>query len=328
MRENNQGAKKARHPAETYLADAPLWHKIRLRVFGAKHVPDGQVCIIYRGESYSDVRGPGYFGVCKLLERMGEVVKISPRTGHFTFENLSTREPVPLTLTGLFNFKFDPRPPTDPKIAVNLVKLSPGALEGFMQDTLRRLVRVYTPQYSFVELRSATPFPTIENAVVNDFAREELLQRMGLQLSRFEIQHGITPERTEARLQESAQRMRNADSIQQLPLHELLLALYTELVEKSSGGSEQLWNMTDLMNLIQRLDKGASPPTRIIDATPSAPPPTPNPPSASSETKPTSESDETKPASKSDETKSASDETKPDDDAPPKRSSSYLDPDF
>ncbi len=303
------GSRRNPHPAESYAPDAPLHHKIRLRWLGYKHTTDGQVCVIYQDERYFDARGPGYFRVSGWNERMGEIVRIAARTTPFAFENLAAREPVPVTLSGKITYTFDPRPPAEKEIAAALVKLSPDALHGLIQDSVRRLTRVYTPQYTFVALRSATPFPEIEAAVALDFAREELLKRMGLKLSRFVIEQSLTPERTEARLQEAAQRLYNADVNQQLPLNELLLALYTELVEKSKGGSEQLWNMTDLTSLIQRLDKSAAPPTRIIDAAPpavpNAPPPAETPPPAPDSNKTGSDSN-----------------------APPKRSPSYLDPDL
>ncbi|MDL1896003.1 hypothetical protein FBQ82_06995 [Anaerolineae bacterium CFX7] len=312
-------ATENRHPAETYVSNAPLFHKIRLRFLGYKHMPDDHVCVIYEGESYAGVRGPGYFRINGWHERLGEVVKVSARTTPFTYENLSTREPVPVSLTGKITFSFDPRPPTEKEMAMAFVRLSADALNGFVQDAVRRLVRLYTPQYTFAALRSSVPFPEIEAAVVQDFAREELLRRMGLKLGRFTIEQSLTPERTEARLQEAAQRMYNADAVQQIPLNELLLALYTELVEKSKGGSEQIWNMNDLATLIQRLEKSAAPPTRIIDV---APPP----PTIPDSDKTASGSGTT--ASDPGTTTPDAGKTAPDSDDPPKRSSSYLDPDL
>lgn len=307
-----------RHPAETYVSNAPLIHKIRLRFLGYKHMPDEHVCVIYKSERYAGVRGPGYFRINGWRERLGEAVKVSARTTPFTYENLSTREPVPISLTGKITFSFDPRPPTEQEMAATFVRLSADALNGFVQDTVRRLVRIYTPQYPFAALRSSVSFPEIEAAVVQDFAREELLRRMGLNLGRFVIEQSLTPERTEARLQEAAQRMYNADAVQQVPLNELLLALYTELVEKSRGGSEQIWNMNDLATLIQRLEKSAAPPTRIIDVAP--------PPTIPDSDKTASDSGTTAPDA--DTTASDADKTAPNSDDPPKRSSSYLDPDL
>lgn len=253
----------------------PIAHRANRRI--RQHVPDFHVCVIYRGESYAGVRGPGYFFVNPLTERTGEIVSTKPRAKSFRLEHLFTSDPIPIELAGKLSFTFDPREGDAVPIS-RLVRLPAATLDDALgsavQELVFKAVRSPVNAYSFENIQRGETLAQLEAIArtVNDLPG---LYALGIQNVSVMFTHAVLPDDLQKRLGESAQRRYNTQISHELEQADLLRALIIELVEKVSrdGNLEQLFNFTEAVNTLRQIEsRPAAPPAlepanpKIIDA--------------------------------------------------------------
>ena len=102
--------------------------------FGLRWVPDNHLGAVYRMEMYNRVRGPGFFWITPLIERVRQRIRVSPDFMATTIENLQTQDGVELKVQVALAYTFDPRSLSH-NDAVVLVSLSRGDLRGIVTDS-------------------------------------------------------------------------------------------------------------------------------------------------------------------------------------------------
>jgi hypothetical protein len=278
----------------------PIIHRARRKL--QKYTPDYTVCVIYHGDNFSDIRGPGYFSLNPFTERIGETISTKPRAYPLQIENLMTRDPIRITLAGKVSFTFDPREGDVTTIA-RLVKIPEAALTNALGETLQELIfkalRARVSELGFEEMQNGASLAQMEETTVNALGAMEALQTIGIRDVRVLFTHAILPPEIETRLNEAAQRRYNARVTREIEQPDLLRSLIVELVEKASrGGSvEQLFNFTEAVNTLRQMEVARdsrampAPPSETIDGqvvkpVPDEPPAPPPPPAEPAKSKP------------------------------------------
>lgn len=262
-----------------------------------KHAPDFTVCAIYHGDNFSDIRGPGYFNINPLTERVGESISTKPRAFPLLIENLMTRDPLRIALAGKVSFTFDPREGDVTAIA-RLVKIPEpdltDALGQALQELIFKSVRARVNEFGFEEIQRGTHLALLEEAAVTALGSMEILNNFGIRDVGVLFTHTVLPPEIETRLNEAAQRRYNAQVTREIEQPDLLRSLIVELVEKASRGGnvEQLFNFTEAVNTLRQMESARAPRTiqapppatidgEIVPPTPEEPavppPPAPNP---------------------------------------------------
>lgn len=267
----------------------PSLHQARLKI--QHHAPDYSVYVIYRGESFSDLRGPGYFNINPITERVGELVSTKPRAYPLLIENLVTRDPISIALAGKVSFTFDPRN-GDVVTISRLVKIPEPDLTNALGDALKELIfkaiRARANEFWFQEIQRGENLARLETWAAEALLESTALTAFGISNVGVLFTHAVLPQEIETRLKEAAQRRYNAQATGEMPQADLLRSLIVELVEKVNreGNLEQLFNFTEAVNTLRQIEATAPPATKTIDGetvappaepTPSSPPPTPAP---------------------------------------------------
>lgn len=273
-------------------ADASSLHRARLKI--QHHAPDFSVYVIYRDESFSDIRGPGYFKINPLAERVGELISTKPRAYPLMIKNVSTRDPIPVALVGKVSFTFDPREGDVAQIS-RLVKIPEpdltNALGEALQELIFKAIRARVNEFWFEEIQRGASLALMEGYALTALNELAILRAFGISNVGVLFTHAVLPQEIETRLKEAAQRRYNAQVSGELEQAALLRSLIVELVEKVNreGNLEQLFNFTEAVNALRQIEGAASPATKIIsgevDRAPDEPAPT-TPPAAKAAPKP------------------------------------------
>lgn len=247
----------------------PFVHKSRRLL--QKHAPDFTVYAIYHGDNFSDIRGPGYFNINPLTERVGESISTKPRAFPLLIENLMTRDPLRIALAGKVSFTFDPREGDVTAIA-RLVKIPDPELTNTLGQALQELifktVRVRVNEFDFEEIQRAARLAELEEIALASLGGMAILNTFGIRNVGVLLTHAVLPPEIETRLTEAAQRRYNAQVTREIEQPDLLRSLIVELVEKASRGGnvEQLFSFTEAVNTLRQVEAAREP--RAIHAPP------------------------------------------------------------
>jgi len=119
-----------------------------LKLFGFHFVPDNHVVPILRGGLYRRVEGPGYTFVLPLLEEVKDPIRTSIMGATHSFNEVRTREGIPLTVKLTVRYHFDPSVLSE-NMARVLLTIGPQPktiailLADLVEHELRRLVGLY-----------------------------------------------------------------------------------------------------------------------------------------------------------------------------------------
>lgn len=141
------------------------------RPFGLRFAPDNHVLPVLRLGQYHRVGGPGFFRIVPLLERTMPPVKTSLHVGDFVFEDVLSRENIPLRvrLTVLFTFN----PAAAPKSAAAvLVRGGDQLLQIIIRDYASQGLRHLVSRFKAEELSGGIARSIIERDLTHFLSAE------------------------------------------------------------------------------------------------------------------------------------------------------------
>ncbi|MGB8646295.1 MAG: SPFH domain-containing protein [Anaerolineae bacterium] len=228
----------------------PVLQSLGLKLLGPLGLcfaPANHVQVINRLGIYHAALGPQFFWINRMVESLGPQVFIGNRSRVFVMQNLPARDSLQLGLKIWIAFTFDPRR-TIPEIATPLSQLTPdlmlGLVEGHARHTLLRLVGEYAAEEV---CRGGAVFQTIEQGMKTGL--EGRLARLGIKVGDVRVTEVTPPPLLTARLEQTAQRGYNIQSMQEYHPSQVAQALAVELVERLSAqqAEEQYVNIGDLL---------------------------------------------------------------------------------
>ncbi len=258
---------------------APLFFRLVTtigRPLGLRWVQDNHVRAVYRMESYLESRGPHFFWINGLKERLGSIIYLGPRFRTFSFANLSTQDPLRAGLRVSISFSFDPRR-TRREIAAQLINLDDEVLVLIVEGAVLKSIRSLIAQYLFEEIRHGRVFEVIEQKAQADLATDPSLGQLGIQVGGVQVLEPILSDTIETRFEQTAQRRFNIQATQDFNPTEIARTLAIEIVEKlnSQGLGGQYLNPGDILNALQQLPSRLPTPTKVIDGPAAAKPGSP-----------------------------------------------------
>ncbi|MBI4671942.1 MAG: hypothetical protein HY741_09800 [Chloroflexi bacterium] len=259
--------------------DQPLSFRLQ-KWLGNEWVDELHLCAIYRDGIYYECRGPLFFRYDTFHERMGPIVYTGLRFGKYTFDNLSSREPLRIGLKLSASFSFNLKS-IERKIAGVLINLSDELMCSLVEGEIVRWLRPQIAQFSNQQIRRGEIFELVGSAVLARLNGEPDLSRLGITVGKIQIEEPLLPEELEKGFVQAARRDIDVQSLQNWEDSEFARHLAVILAEKSSG--EQYLNAADMFAALRET---APVPrvTRVIDSQPEFPPVAPStapPPAAS-----------------------------------------------
>jgi hypothetical protein len=256
-----------RHVSE-HVEHPPL---LRLLLFlgrpmGLTFVPEHHVQVINRMGRYSGVKGPGLMYYNRFTETLGPLVYISPQVKEYSFEDILTRDVLPVTINATAVIAYEPQ--AAPEVAPILTKLPREAFLAIAAPYARWALLAGANRYTADELTRHEVRAEVE-ALATEQARQELAT-LGLRLvDRLRISRVQLPESLADRLATIAQRRANILASTDFHPAEYRRALVSEVIEQlsRSGGAESFMNFGEMLESYVAERRPSEPP-RIIEQPP------------------------------------------------------------
>lgn len=251
--------------------DPPFTFRLK-KWLGNQWVDEMHVCAILRENSYLECRGPLFFQYDGWRERMGPIIYIGLRFGNFTFDNLSSSDPMRVGVRVAATYSFNPQK-VERKVAGALVTLGDDAFCNVVEGEILRWLRPSIAECTNQQIRRGDVFERINKYVLFQLTNEPDLPRLGITTSKFQIQESLLPQELEEGFVKAARRAVDVQAVTSWENSEFARHLAVILAEKTSG--EQFLNAADIFTALGSMDS-VKPPPKIIDATPGVPPTTPS----------------------------------------------------
>jgi hypothetical protein len=254
------------------------------RPFGLTFVPEHYMRVIDRMGRYATAKGPGLVYHSPLTETLGPLVYIAAQVAEFEFDNLLSRDVVPVKMQVTANVEYNPL--GGPELASILTRLPREAYLGIARTFIRWGLLEAANQYTATELTQHPVRAAIE-ASARDRANEELAF-LGLHLAgKLLITRVELPATLAERHETIAQRRASILAGTDFHPSEYRRALVSELIEQlaRTGGSESFLNFGEMLESYEARRRPADAP-RIVEEKPllledkgqppAAPPPGPD----------------------------------------------------
>ncbi len=257
---------------------------------GVAFAPLHHVQVIYRMGKYAGARGPGLIYVNRLTETLGPLVNIASQHKDYTFENILSRDMLPVTMHVAASVVYHPL--EGPELASTLTRVPREAYVSIAGTYLRWSLLALANQYTAEELTQSVVRAQLEQAVLDKTNAE--LHYLGLKLrGKVRIIGVELPQRLVDRHEIIAQRRASILAGTEFHPAEYRRVLVSEVIEHlaRSGENESFLNFNEMLEAYATENQAVlPPPPNIIDvspaafedksrAAPPAPPPPPRPPS-------------------------------------------------
>jgi hypothetical protein len=240
--------------------------------FGIAFVPQHYVQVVYRMGKYAGCRGPGLIYHSRLTETLGPLVFIKGQRNEYPFENVISRDVLPVTLRVATSVTYDPS--AAPELASTLTHAPREAYVTIAGVYIRWGLLAAANRFNAAELTQADVRTQVENTV-QERANEEL-KFLGLKLSaKLRILSVELPTTLTERHETIAQRRASILAGGEFHPAEYRRALVSEVLERlSQGGAESFVNFGEILEAYAaehppEAGKPANPP-RIIEQPPLA----------------------------------------------------------
>jgi hypothetical protein len=262
-----------KRPEEVHVEQPPLLRLILFMgaPFGIAFVPQHYVQVVYRMGKYAGCRGPGLIYHSRLTETLGPLVFIKGQRNEYQFENVISRDVLPVTLRVATSVTYDPA--AAPDLASTLTHAPREAYVTIAGIYIRWALLAAANRFNASELTQAGVRAQIENTVQEQANQE--LKFLGLKLSKLRILSVELPATLTERHETIAQRRANILAGAEFHPAEYRRALVSEVLERlSQGGAESFVNFGEMLEAYAAENppgttKPATPP-RIIEQPPLA----------------------------------------------------------
>ncbi len=213
---------------------------------GLAFVPQHYLQVVYRMGKYSGCRGPGLIYHSPLTETLGPLVFVKGQRHEYDFENIISRDVVPVTMRVATSVTYDPE--SAPELASRLTHAPRETYVTLAGIYLRWGLLAAANRFNAAELTQADVRAQIENAVQEQ--TDEELKFLGLKLSaRLRLLSVELPASLTERHETIAQRRANILAGAEFHPAEYRRALVSEVLEKlSQGGAESFVNFGELLD--------------------------------------------------------------------------------
>lgn len=237
---------------------------------GLRFVAENHVQAVYRDQIYRTAKGPGWFRIHFWNETSGEIIKIGPRFGTLTLDNLSSREPAQVGLELSVSYTFDPRR-TKREIAVSLIKLPDQVFEKMIEGAVLKPLRPLIASYSFEEIRLGRIYEHVERMVNIALQADKGLRDLGIEVGGMQIVKPILSRNLNAHLERYAELDSGVLRSQQYDAEGLIRALSIKIVDqlRTQATAGNVVMTTDVIHSLQELVSRTAAPIKMIDVTPS-----------------------------------------------------------
>lgn len=261
-------------PEEPAVEQPPMLRLILFlgRPLGIAFVPQHYLQAIYRMGKYLECRGPGLIYHSPLTESLGPLVFVGNQRNEYRFENIVSRDVLPITIAILTNVVYDPG--LGHERASVLTRLPREAYVSIAGTYIRWGLLAAANRYNAAELTQANVRTQIENSLHEQVGEE--LKFLGLRLAaRLRIMSVELPASLTERHETIAQRRANILAGAEFHPAEYRRALVSEVLERlSQGNAESFVNFGEILEAYaaEHPPQAAQPatPLRILDQPPLA----------------------------------------------------------
>jgi hypothetical protein len=239
------------------------------KLFGYIWIPEQHVRVIYKMSRYAGARAPNRWGLIPFsdfTETLGPQIYIGGNIRDFTFNNILTKDIIPVTLHVNAIVSYDPR--RAPDIARVLTKYPPETSVGIAQSYLQWVLLGTISKYDSPQLAQANIKVQIEAEVTGAVNKE--MEFLGIQVHDHAHIMGVElPTRVMQRHEELAQQRASILAARQVDSTELRSTWLMNALEKAAGsGSGGFFvNFNELLQSYPERS-AAGPPAQIIDQLP------------------------------------------------------------
>ncbi len=235
-------------PDEANVEKPPLLRLILFlgAPFGMAFVPQHFVQVVYRMGKYAGCRGPGLIYRSPLTETLGPLVFVKGQRHEYVFENIVSRDVLPVTVRLATSVTYDPA--AAPDLASRLTHAPRETYVTLAGIYLRWGLLAAANRFNAAELTQVDVRTQIEDAVQGQ-ANDEL-KFLGLSLSaKLRILSVELPATLTERHETIAQRRASILAGAEFHPAEYRRALVSEVLEKlSQGGAESFVNFGELLD--------------------------------------------------------------------------------
>jgi SPFH domain/Band 7 family protein len=263
-----------KRPDEANVDQPPLLRLILFlgKPFGIAFVPQHYVQVVYRMGKYAGCRGPGLIYYGRLTETLGPLVLVKGQRNEYTFENIVSRDVLPVTMHVATSVAYDPA--AAPDLASTLTRVPRETYVSIGGTYIRWALMAAANRFNATELTQADVRAQIENAVHEQTNNE--LKFLGLRLSaKLRLMSVELPAVLTERQETIAQRRASIMAGAEFHPAEYRRALVSEVLERlSQGNAESFVNFGQVLEAYaaEHPPEGARPanPLRIVEQTPLA----------------------------------------------------------
>lgn len=233
------------------------------RPLGLRWVGDYELGIIFRLERYYDVRGPGFFWINPLTERIQSVTSIAPDFVSTPIPAIQTKDALQIGFSLALAYLCDPRAVSRERAAM-VVKWSREIRRAIVTDNVQRAFQAVVPKFYAEQICRGEVFKPLEDGVLQVLT--ERLETLALKPMFGMVREVTVPLVLQSRFEAVVQRQVNIDAISQYEPYELSQAMRTEALEaiKAMGGGKQYLNLPDFTDIVTPpQDETQSPPRQI-----------------------------------------------------------------
>ncbi len=237
---------------------------------GVAFVPLHHMQVVYRMGKYVGARGPGLIYVNRLTETLGPLVNTSSQTKEYAFENILSRDMLPVTMHVVANVVYHPL--EGPELASTLTRVPREAYVSIAGTYLRWSLLALANQYTAEELTQSAVRAQLEPAVFDKTNAE--LQYLGLKLKGKARITGVDlPQRLVDRHEIIAQRRASILAGTEFHPAEYRRVLVSEVIEHLavSGDNESFLNFNEMLEAYAIEKRAELPrPPNIIEVPPAS----------------------------------------------------------
>lgn len=143
---------------------APPFYSLALtlgRPFGVRWVGDYELAVIYQLERYHEVKGPGFFVINPLTQRVHSVISISPDFITTPMSSIQTKDALQLDFSVALAYSFAPQSVPKERAAM-VVKWSRDIRRAIVTDNAQRAFQAVVPKFYAEQICRGEVFKPLE----------------------------------------------------------------------------------------------------------------------------------------------------------------------
>lgn len=219
------------------------------RPFGVRWVGDYQLAVIYRLERYHTVKGPGFFRINPLTQRVHSIISVSPDLISTAIPGLLTKDALRLEFSMSLAYTCDPRIVPQDRAAL-VVKWSRDVRRAIVTDRAQRAFQAVVPQFYAEQICRGEVFQSLEDKFLKELMA--LVAPLALKPMFAIVKEVKVPPVLQSRFEAIVQRAINVQDISQYEPYELTQAMRTEALEAMQyfAGGKTYVDMPDMTDVV------------------------------------------------------------------------------